>query len=145
MRLKLYLKEAIDVGAITKDMVMSNWDRKSLKMVWVKVKQFDQAWKHDRQFYIGKGGSGNSIGQRYGGFLDILGMPEEERKQHLSRMEAKERKIATSTVSVSVDGKVYFDNGRHRFAVLRDLGAKKMPVAMSAESLKNAKEHKLTA
>lgn len=134
-------REKIDIEKITKNMGLSNVDKRTSKLVWIKTKQFDEAWKRDTSFYIGKGGTGNSIGDRYNQFKTLLQIPEEERKGYLNPMESKELKIATSEVYVSDDGRVMFGNGRHRYSVLRDLGAKKIPVAMNSQSIKNAKKY----
>jgi hypothetical protein len=135
----------IDVDKLTKGMALSNVDKRTSKLVWIKTKPFDEAFKQDRNFYIGKGGSGNSIGDRYNQFKTLISMPDDERERYLNPMEQKEYKIAVSNVEVTDDGRVMFGNGRHRYAVLRDLGAKKIPVAMSSNSIKNAKKYNLLA
>ena len=42
-------------------------------------------------------------------------------------------------VNVDVRGEIKFRDGRHRFTVFKDLGARLIPVAMDKESIKNAK------
>lgn len=136
MKFLKYIIESNDT--IIKKIEKSRFDS-DRKLVKVNVKAFDKAWSKDRDFYVGKGGTGASIGDRYQRFQDILKMSEEERKRWLG--ESPKGNIIASSVGVSEDGSVYFDNGRHRFAVLRDMGYKEIPVAMTKESIKNAKKH----
>ena len=51
-------------------------------------------------------------------------------------------KPPTLILTKGLDGniKLTLDDGRHRFAVLRDMGMKKIPVQMSEESIKIGKE-----
>lgn len=51
--------------------------------------------------------------------------------------------IEVPEVYVDQDGIASFTNGRHRFAYMRDIGLKRIPVAMSRESANNAKKHSL--
>ena len=93
------------------------------KLVTVNVAKLDAAWAKEADCYIGKGGTGNVIGQRYPAFKDfkLKGIP-----------------IQVSEVVVDDLGAVRFINGRHRFSVLRDEGMQQMPVAMSDTSIANA-------
>jgi hypothetical protein len=108
---------------------LSNADRRmGNKLVHVNTAKFDQAFARDKGFYVGRGGkleSGETSG-RYGRFQGYLASN--------SRMEA-------STAGVQANGRVGFDNGRHRFAVLRDAGVKNIPVAMDKASIANAARH----
>jgi hypothetical protein len=136
-------KEAfsIDLKSILKNMEQSSLTGPKFSLVKVNVKKFDRAWKRESDYYIGKGGLGASIGDRYQRFLHILGMPEEERRMWLQG-ETTSGNVAASLVNVNADGRIDFTNGRHRFAVLRDLGAKKIPVSMTQDSIQNAKKFK---
>ena len=95
------------------------------KMVYIDVNKFDPLFSKETDFYIGKGGSGNSIGNRYDRFKEFLeeGIP-----------------IEVSQVSINEDMQIGFGNGRHRYAVLRDMGFDRIPVSMSDESIERAKE-----
>jgi len=126
MRLKRYLTEAeLDLDNILKNMTLPPGE-KNYVIKWVKANPFDKAWSKDRDFYVGPGGSGASIGSRYKRFISFLANYT--------------GKIETPIVYVDDDGKVSFSNGRHRFAVLRDLGAEKIPVGLYVPSIKNAKK-----
>jgi hypothetical protein len=95
------------------------------KMVYIDVNKFDPLFSKETDFYIGKGGSGESIGNRYDRFKEFLkeGIP-----------------IEVSQVSINEDMQVGFGNGRHRYAVLRDMGFQRIPVSMSDESIERAKK-----
>lgn len=127
------------INKILKDIVKPDIIASSTVLVRINVPKFDKEWSKGRDFYIGKGGTGNAIGNRYENFLWILTLPEEQRRKYLT-LESKKGKIASPEVSVSETGRIDFGNGRHRYAVLRDLGAKKIPVAMIPESARNAKK-----
>lgn len=100
------------------------------KLVMVNVEKFDEAWQRSDRgtagFYIGRGGTGSSIGDRYDRFHEFA--------KSAPSMEA-------SDVHVDENGRIGFGNGRHRFSVLRDAGNKVIPVAMSAEAEANARKH----
>jgi len=85
-------------------------------LLLVDVKEFDKAWKKSG-FYIGEYGKGG-IGNRYDNFLVWL-----------------ENNPDTPIIAPEVgfnekNNNVGFTNGRHRFAVLRDLGATYLPVSI---------------
>lgn len=83
----------------------------------------ERGWIDDKDFYIGRGGSGASIGKRYEGFQEWL-------KQH--------DQYEVPSIHVDEQGKVGFSDGRHRYAVLRDAGIDPMPVAIGLHGAKNA-------
>ena len=74
-------------------------------------------------FYVGPGGTGAAIGDRY---------------QRFGEFAATAESIEAPTVSVDENGKVSFGNGRHRYAFMRDQGLQSIPVAMDQESRANA-------
>lgn len=87
--------------------------------VQIDVAKLDAAWSKSDQ-YIGPGGTGATIGQRYGQF-----------KQWHAQGEAIEQpEVSLNHYDPTI---VQFGNGRHRFAVLRDSGLKTMPVSVLKE------------
>jgi len=94
------------------------------KLVPLNVLAFDQEFQKEPGFYLGVGGQGG-IGTRYTRFGEFL-------SQHDS--------IEAAEVSVHSDGRIGFTNGRHRYAWLRDQGLTSIPVAMTPESVRNAKK-----
>lgn len=80
--------------------------------VWISVPKIEASWKKNRAQYIGPGGSGPSIGDRYRKFGVWL-----------------ERGDAVWILWVGFEnGEVAFTDGRHRYAWLRDHGVQSMPV-----------------
>jgi hypothetical protein len=97
-------------------------------LVLVDVAEFDIAWREDHpDFYIGPEGI-NGSKYRYSLFEDYL----------LSGAD-----IDVPEVYVDEMGLAAFTNGRHRFAVLRDLGNQVAYVAMGDEAKINAQQHGL--
>lgn len=104
--------------------------------VLINVDRFDAAWaKTDPELYIGPGGTGATIGKRYQGFGDWLDSEE------IGEDVPVQQRVEAPEVYVNEDGVVTFTNGRHRFAWLRDHGAKKMIVSMPPEAIANAKRY----
>jgi hypothetical protein len=95
------------------------------QMVTVDIGKFDAGFAKDPQ-YIGEGKE------------DVPG-----RRAAFEEYEKTGKPVETPEVSVSPDGKVTFINGRHRYAVLRDRGEEAMPMAMSEESIANARKNGL--
>lgn len=91
-------------------------------LVNVDIGALERQWSRS-SFYVGPQGAGG-IGKRYADVTKFI--------QDNSAFEA-------STVYVNPDGVVGFENGRHRYAAIRDAGNKTIPVAMDAESIANAK------
>ncbi len=80
--------------------------------VWISVTKLDASWKKNRGQYIGAGGSGPAIGDRYKEFGTWL----ESGKAIWIPWVGLER------------GEICFTDGRHRFAWLRDHGVQSMPI-----------------
>jgi len=94
------------------------------QIVNISPETFDKAFSKTDWQYVGKGGEGGIKG-RYKGFENWL----------------KDAKSMTaSNVSVNKDGGIVFGDGRHRYAVLRDMGLDKLPISMDKESIENAKK-----
>lgn len=87
--------------------------------VMVDAKKLDSAWMKDRDFHIGAGKE--DIAGRRKGVEDFLktGKPLQASKVHLDE-----------------SGRAAFEDGRHRFATLRDQGAERVAVTMDRESFR---------
>ena len=112
------------------NVVLPKGENKYFKLVWVDTEKFDALFKQDGEFYIGKGGVGR-IGDRYNRFIEFLDTGEEKGffpiqspLVHLSFMDGR--------------WKIMFTNGRHRYAVFRDMGAKAIPVGFDKSNLADA-------
>ena len=128
---KVTTAEAMDVKNI-KSRIELSAEQKAKKYVLVEVdtEKFNEHFKKCKRSYIEKNGT-NGIANRYKNFEEYLktGQP-----------------ITATAVTINdFDNEllVSINDGRHRFAYLRDLGMTKIPIAMSQESLKKAKEHGL--
>jgi hypothetical protein len=80
--------------------------------VWVLAARLDASWKKNRAQYIGPGGSGPAIGDRYKKFGSWLNRGET---------------VWIPWVGLK-NGEICFTDGRHRFAWLRDHGVEAMPI-----------------
>jgi hypothetical protein len=89
------------------------------------VKKMDDSWKNESDYYVGKDGVGGQDG-RYKTVSDFV--------DRGSSVIMPEVSIRTS------DGVVTFIDGRHRFAVLRDRGLKRIKVAVPNEKADEFKE-----
>ena len=95
------------------------------KVVWVDVDKVDEKWKLDRNFHVGPSGTGSAIAGRYQRFEEWMkdGQPVE-----MSEMGLGYRDLPS------------FTNGRHRFAWMRDHGAKAIPVITPVEEANRFEE-----
>lgn len=95
-----------------------DWNAPDDVAIWIDVLKLDEAWRLDEGFYIGAGGSGPAIDNRYEGFGRWLA--------------SSSCRIELPMVAIE-DKVVSFSDGRHRFAWLRDHGVRAIPVQVSAE------------
>ena len=97
-------------------------------MIAVDTDKLDQAWKRNAEqigLYIGAGGE-NQVTGRYGAFGEFLATTEEP--------------IIAPVVYLDANGDVTFENGRHRFAVIRDQGHDSTVVSVSKGQAKRARD-----
>ena len=116
---------AIQIGDRTIPVTINRIDKKSGgQLVNVNPSAFDEAFSKTGWQYVGEKGR-QGISGRYEKFENFL-------------KDAKS--IEASNVSVNKDGGIVFGDGRHRYAVLRDMGLDELPIVMDKESIKNAKK-----
>jgi hypothetical protein len=116
---------AIQIGDRTIPVTINRIDKKSGgELVNVNPSSFDEAFSKTGWQYVGEKGK-DGISGRYEKFENYL-------------KDAKS--IEASNVSVNKDGGIVFGDGRHRYAVLRDMGLDELPIVMDKESIKNAKK-----
>jgi len=116
---------AIQIGDRTIPVTINRIDKKSGgQLVNVNPSAFDEAFSKTGWQYVGEKGK-EGISGRYEKFENFL-------------KDAKS--IEASNVSVNKDGGIVFGDGRHRYAVLRDMGLDELPIVMDKESIKNAKK-----
>jgi hypothetical protein len=140
---KTYINESNQVRINGKLVTITIPDRaKGDKLVAINTAKFDEAFKNNPTYYIGKGGIG-SIKDRYKNFeLFVIG-GKQELAPGVVIDNHPTKSIEASEVSVDENGNVMFINGRHRYAWMRDHGIDNILVAMDKLSIKNAKTHKL--
>jgi hypothetical protein len=91
----------------------------------------DSRWKShplNKDTYIGPGGTENAIGDRYQNAMNHLGT---------------DKPMNAPEVAIWEDGSMHFNNGRHTFSAMRDSGHHHVPVALTKESIDNAKKNDL--
>ncbi|WP_454629525.1 phage tail length tape measure family protein [Bradyrhizobium cenepequi] len=91
------------------------------KVVLVNIQKVNELWQRERDFFIETGNQG-----KLPRALDFI--------QNFSGSG-----FQVPSLGVQGSGQVGFDNGRNRFAAMRDLGFSAAPVAMDQESIENAK------
>lgn len=101
-------------------------ERSGNELHFVDADKFEEGFKRNKDQYIGKGGSGNSISDRYKKVGEFLKTAPSMR---------------VGDAHVRENGLVDFGDGRHRFAYLRDQGLKHIPMSFSKEAARNARKH----
>jgi hypothetical protein len=98
------------------------------RLVTVDVAKLNRAWKSTGEHYIGLNGHGATIGRL---------------KRFKSWLRENPGKAIEASVVYLTDERnwVWFHDGRHRFAVLRDLGYRKIKVAVRREQAAQVREH----
>jgi hypothetical protein len=94
------------------------------KLVNVNPATFDEAFKQTDWQYIGKNAEG--------------GKPE--RIAGVQKYLETGKPMNASNAVVKDNGTIVFGDGRHRYAVLRDMGLGKIPMSMDEKSIQNAKK-----
>lgn len=92
-------------------------EKRKLQLININVSKFDAAFSKDEAFYVGPNGVGG-IGGRY---------------ERVKKFIQDNGTFEASSVVVNADGSVGFNNGRHRYAALRDASNQVIPVAMDEE------------
>ena len=94
----------------------------------INVKKFDKELQKDKDCYVGINGQ-NGSAEKYQRFVNYLSTNQEINPPILDIVETKDGKINT-----------YIADGRHRFAVMRDLGFDEIPVNIESKSLSLAQK-----
>jgi len=100
-------------------------EKQGHQMHHVDVDKLEEAFKKNKDQYIGEKGEGG-IGKRYEGVEKFL---------------KNAKSMRASEIHVRDNGAVIFGDGRHRYAYLRDKGLKSIPMSITKEAIKNAKKH----
>ena len=95
--------------------------RRNETTIMVDATALDRAWQLDKGYYIPTGGGGGEIGGRRANFETFL---------------SKGEAVQASRVTVMQDGRAVFDDGRHRFSVLRDKGIDRVAITVERRDLR---------
>jgi len=87
-------------------------------LVQADVGKLDRSLARDAGFHVGPGGTGGIPG-RYGEAAGFLG-----------RARAGGIGVHATEAGIDRSGQAYINDGRHRFAAIRDSGAKSVPIAV---------------
>lgn len=118
-----------------KERVVLSPDEKArgFKLVEVNKTEFDSKYEFWGIDYIGN---------------KFTGIEQPERMDKFENYLKTGKKIYAPVVYINDDGKhpqIGFDDGRHRYAYMRDIGIRNIPVAMNEDSIKIAKKYGLLA
>lgn len=92
------------------------WPRLREPIIWVNIAKLDASWRNDGGYYLGQG-----------------------RGDSADRWIRKYRRLRMPHVGLDSSGVLSFTDGRHRFAWMRDHGAKALPVSCDRESAREIK------
>lgn len=120
---KTFILESLDT---LKFKIDPDYNTPDTVLVEVSIPKIDKVWRLNKDYYIQKNPTHNYKYERFKEFLDT-----------------NPKFLYAPSIYITKEGEVEFDNGRHRYAVLRDLKYKTIFVSMSKESLKHAKQYKL--
>ena len=122
---EMLIESKIDVnGTVHKFIVDPTYDDHETSLHNIATDKIEKSFSKNKDYYISKGGGGAAIGNRYNRFKEFL--------------QSNPKQVHASSIHINDSGEVQFNNGRHRYAVLRDSGVKHIPVSLGAESRKNA-------
>lgn len=115
-------------GTNHKFMVDPAYDNYRTTLAKIPTHKIESSFKNDTNYYVPKNGEGTKQNKfKYDKFKDFL--------------DTKPDQIEASSLDINSDGHVHFNNGRHRYAVMRDSGVTHIPVSLDKESQINAKKH----
>ena len=97
------------------------------KLYNIKINKIESSFKKDKDYYIGVNGT-NGINNRYNRFIKFLN-------------DNPKIDIIAPSIYIDDNGEVQFNNGRHRYAVIRDLGIETIPFSISNNNIKQAKKY----
>lgn len=121
--------DALDTQSIKSRITLSEHDKSSGNILTeIDVDKLDRELKKDKSLYVGFKGR-NGSGYRYDRFKRYLNT-----NQPINATSIYLRQDADGEI------KTIIKDGRHRFAVLRDMGIEKLPVSISKDSIKLARQ-----
>ncbi len=126
---RIHEGKALEEENIKARMSLSDWDIVSgAKLCDVDVDKLDKELKKDKEMYVGFEGY-NGSRDKYNSFVNYLRTNQGIYAPRLYLSREDNGEIST-----------HIRDGRHRFAVLRDRGFEKMPIAVDKNSIELARE-----
>lgn len=123
---KDYITENI-ISAGHKFQVDPMYDDHETSLHNMNIDKIEKSFSGDKDFYVSSNGANSKQStMKYNRFKEFLS--------------TKPKHIDAPSLHIDDSGKVQFENGRHRFAVFRDMGEKTIPVSLSKEARLNAKK-----
>lgn len=98
----------------------SGWEVEPDPVIWLDVGKMETAFRRNAEQYVGKGGSGAGQPSRYA---------------HVGAFIASGYPVFMPHISLHSGDIIWFTDGRHRFAWVRDHCARAIPVTTNPESL----------
>lgn len=126
---RIHEGKALEEENIISRMGLSDWDViGGAELHDVNVVKLDEELKKDKSMYVGFEGY-NGSRDKYNSFIEYL-----KTNQSIHSPKIYLEREANSEISTHIS------DGRHRFAVLRDRGIEKMPIAVDKNSIELARE-----
>lgn len=123
---KEFLIENINIGN-HKFIVDPKYDDHNASLEKMDVSKVEQSFSKDKDKYIGIGGTGAGI------IKDRYPMAQEFIKNN--------NIIHAPSIGVDKEGKITFNNGRHRYSAFRDMGLTHVPMSLHSNAdRRNAKK-----
>lgn len=113
---------------VARMIICSNGNLEDKFLQKIDTRRLDAELRKDPEMYIGYNGA-NGSGLKYDRFKNFLKTNQEIRSPIIYLIKLPNGKVET-----------HIYDGRHRFAVLRDMGIKQIPVTIDEDSLKLARE-----
>ena len=123
-------KDSLNPDNIYNRLILSE-NNPSDTLISLDTKKVDELFKKDEGFYISKNAESGAISRRY---EDVKKFLETGKEIHASKVYLREENDELF---------LYFQDGRHRYAVMRDMGMDKIKFSLDEDSLKLAYKYGL--
>lgn len=128
---KITKEEALNHKNINNRIVIPSEYKYGCELFGINVKKLDKLLQKDESYYIAPQGKTGAISDRYNKAVDYISTGKDINASILVLTEDKNGIRASIT------------DGRHRYAVMRDMGMKTINFAMDSNSIKLAEKYKL--
>jgi hypothetical protein len=129
----------VQIDGKTKRFHLPEGREDQFEIVETDMDKFDDAWKQDTEAYIGPAGE-NEIGNRREKFKEFLGGSDRVEMSQVGGLKLRLRRDPQTGEAIPAEQGGFqsvqapqIEDGRHRLAVLRDKGIRKVPIAVKPE------------